>query len=92
MSIASFGVQKATFLASWSVLVDNYLAKKSDDKLDSLDKILMWMSQLVRMLRHRLTSQEATRERKIVMKNKLVTPSLDCLSKVRCSTMQSVMF
>ena len=40
MSTASFGVQKASFMASWTVLVDNYMARKSDDKLDSLEKNL----------------------------------------------------
>ena len=64
MSATAFGVQKAAFLASWSVLVDNYTAKKSDEKLDSLDKILMWMSQLVRMFR-----QQANITRKKRKKN-----------------------
>ena len=38
MSPASFGVQKK--YCSWSVLVDNYMDRKSDDKLDSLEKSL----------------------------------------------------
>ena len=46
MSTASFGVQKTSFMASWSMLVDNYMARKSDDKLDSLEK-KTWMSQIV---------------------------------------------
>ena len=49
MSATAFGVQKAGFLASWSVLVDNYTSKKSDEKLDSLEKILVLMSQLLRV-------------------------------------------
>ena len=63
MSATAFGVQKAAFLASWSVLVDNYTTKKSDEKLDSLEKILMWMSQLVRMCRHQANSTRNKRKK-----------------------------
>ena len=63
MSATAFGVQKAAFLASWSVLVDNYTAKKSDEKLDSLEKIVMWMSQLVRLYRHQANSTRNKRKK-----------------------------
>ena len=64
MSVTAFGVQKAAFLASLSVLVDNYMAKKSDDKLDSLDKILMWMSQLFRTLRQQASITRSNKRKK----------------------------
>ena len=51
MSTTSFRVQKASFMASWTVLVDNYMARKSDDKLDSLEKTLSWMLQTGTTLR-----------------------------------------
>ena len=51
MSTTSFGVQKASFMANWTVLVDNYMARKLDDKLDSLEKTLSWMLQTVTTLR-----------------------------------------
>ena len=38
--------------------------KRSDDKLDSLDKILMWMSQLVRTLRQQANITRSNKRKK----------------------------
>ena len=51
MAALSFAIQKAAFMASWSALMANYTTRKSDDKLDSLEKDLSWMLQTVTTLR-----------------------------------------
>ena len=38
MAALSFAIQKAAFMTSWSALVENYMTRKSNDKLDSLEK------------------------------------------------------
>ena len=41
MAALSFAIQKAAFMASWSALMDNYTTRKSDDKLDSSERLIM---------------------------------------------------
>ena len=52
-------------MASWSVLVDNYMARKSDDKLDSLEKVLSWMLQTVTTLRRQANVTRNNKKKKI---------------------------
>ena len=51
MAALSFAIQKAAFMTSWSALVENYMTRKSDDKLDSLEKDVSWMLQTVASLK-----------------------------------------
>ena len=64
MAALSFAIQKAAFMASWSALMDNYMTRKSDDKLDSLEKDLSWMLETVTTLRQQANVTKSNKRKK----------------------------
>ena len=64
MAALSFAIQKAAFMASWSALMDNYMTRKSDDKLDSLEKDLSWMLQTVTTIRQQANVTKSNKRKK----------------------------
>ena len=64
MAALSFAIQKAAFMTSWSALVDNYMTRKSDDKLDSLEKDVSWMLQTVASLKQQSNVTKSAKRKK----------------------------
>ena len=64
MAALLFAIQNAAFMASWSALMDNYMTRKSDDKLDSLEKDLSWMLQTVTTLRQQANVTKSNKRKK----------------------------
>ena len=64
MAALSFAIQKAAFMGSWSALMDNYTTRKSDDKLDNLEKDLSWMLQTVTTLRQQANVTKSNKRKK----------------------------
>ena len=64
MAALSFAIQKAAFMASWSALVDNYTTRKSNDKLDSLEKDVSWMLQTVVSLKQQSNASKSNKRKK----------------------------
>ncbi len=65
MAALSFAIQKAAFMTSWSALVKNYMTRKLDDKLDSLEKDVSWMLQTVASLKQQSNvTKNAKRKKK----------------------------
>ena len=64
MAALSFAIQKAAFMASWSALMDNYTTRKSDDKLDSLEKDVSWMLQTVTSLKQQANVAKSNKRKK----------------------------
>ena len=82
MAALSFAIQKAAFMASWSALMDNYTTRKSDDKLDSLEKDLSWMLQTVTTIRQQANVTKSNK-RKIIKDNEIAAVSQQSLSSHR---------
>ena len=65
MAALSFAIQKAAFMTSWSALVKNYMTRKSDDKLDSLEKDVLLMLRTVTSLKQQSNvTKNAKRKKK----------------------------
>ena len=41
----TFGMHKLVYLAALTVLIDNYVNRKSEEKLDFLEKTAAWLTQ-----------------------------------------------
>ena len=52
-----FGMHKLVYLASLTVLIDNYVGRKSEEKLDFLEKTAAWLTQNVMMLRQQANAK-----------------------------------
>ena len=60
---STFAVHKAMFLACWSCIVENYTTRKSEEKLDFLEKTVLWMSKHVASFRQQANVRSNKRRR-----------------------------
>ena len=51
MMSPTFGMHKVVYLAALTVLVDNYVNRKSEEKLDFLEKTAAWLTRHVTIFR-----------------------------------------
>ena len=61
----TFGMHKLVYLASLTVLIDNYVGRKSEEKLDFLEKTAAWLTQNVMMLRQQANAKGTKRKKQI---------------------------
>ena len=60
-----FGMHKLVYLASLTVLIDNYVGRKSEEKLDFLEKTAAWLTQNVMMLRQQANAKGTKRKKEM---------------------------
>ena len=60
-----FGMHKLVYLASLTVLIDNYVGRKSEEKLDFLEKTAAWLTQNVMMLRQQANAKGTKRKKQM---------------------------
>ena len=60
-----FGMHKLVYLASLTVLIDNYFSRKSEEKLDFLEKTAAWLTQNVMMLRQQANAKGTKRKKQM---------------------------
>lgn len=59
----TYGMHKVVFLAALSVLIDNYVSRKSEEKLDFLEKIAAWLTRHVTVLRQQSIAKSVKRRK-----------------------------
>ena len=59
------GMHKLVYLASLTVLIDNYVNRKSEDKLDFLEKTAAWLTQNVTMFRQQSNTKGTKRKKQM---------------------------
>ena len=61
----TFGMHKRVYLASLTVLIDNYVNRKSEEKLDFLEKTAAWLTQNVTMFRQQSNAKGTKRKKQM---------------------------
>ena len=61
----TFGMHKLVYLASLTVLIDNYVNRKSEEKLDFLEKTAAWLTQNVTMFRQQSNAKGTKRKKQM---------------------------
>ena len=61
----TFGMHKLVYLAALTVLIDNYVNRKSEEKLDFLEKTAAWLTQNVTMFRQQSNAKCTKRKKQM---------------------------
>ena len=61
----TFGMHKLVYLAALTVLIDNYVNRKSKEKLDFLEKTTTWLTQNVTMFRQHSNAKCTKRKKRM---------------------------
>lgn len=61
----TFGMHKVVYLAALSVLVDNYVNRKTEEKLDFLEKTASWLTQNVALFRQQSNTKNSKRRKRV---------------------------
>ena len=61
----TFGMHKLVYLAALTVLIDNYVNRKSEEKLDFLEKTAAWLTQNITMFRQQSNAKCTKRKKQM---------------------------
>ena len=65
MMSPTFGMHKLVYLAALTVLIDNYVNRKSEEKLDFLEKTAAWLTQNATMFRQQSNAKCTKRKKQM---------------------------
>ena len=65
MMSLTFGMHKVVYLAALSVLIDSYVNRKSEEKLDFLEKMVAWLTRHVMVFRQQSNAKCIKRRKQV---------------------------